>query len=417
MVLDRFNLIVLALNLLNILMIHNTYISITDKKSKTDIERVLSFTANFICIGIVQLCIKNPIISLSVQVVTILWIALTYKEKLKDNVVSAVVLSCLLTIPDYIAARLINTKTIMLCAIITYRMLVFSISLLFYGSCKKAMGSNQNEHSSLFMVAIPICSLIIQISTIIDNGITNSITIETLLIILINIIAYCLYESLATHYVRNANIAILQRENELYSRKCEIMRESTEELQAFRHDLNNQFIALNELLATNQIEEAKEQLHSLSAQTEPRIIYSYTGNTPIDSIINYKFQNAEKEQIKINTKIAVPSDIKIEVVDIITILGNLLDNAIEAVLLLKDNRFITLKLVYSQERLIIRVTNSFNGIVKSKNGSIITKKADTANHGFGLGNVQKIAEKYNGILKTDSSGGVFTVDVLLFIIS
>ena len=417
MVLDRFNIIVLALNLLNILILHNAYISITDKKRKTDTERVLAFAANFICIGIVQLCIRNPFISLSVQVVTILWIALTYKEKLKDNVVSAVVLSCFLTIPDHIATRLINTKTVLLCAIIAYRMLVLSASLLFYSTRKKALISNQYEHSNLFMAAIPVCSLIIQISIVMDNGITNSTTAGSLLIILINIIAYCLYESLATHYVRNANIAILQRENELYSRQCEIMRESTEELQAFRHDLNNQFIAMNELLSTNQIEAAKKQLHSLSAQTEPRIIYSYTGNTPIDSIINYKFQNAEKEHIKINTQIAVPSDIKIEIVDIITILGNLLDNAIEAVLLLKDNRFITLKLVYSQERLIIRVSNSFDGIVKSMNGSIITTKADTANHGFGLGNVQKIAERYNGILKTDSSGNVFTVDVLLFLFS
>lgn len=417
MVLDRFNVIVLFLNLLNILILHNAYISISDKNRKTDIERIVAFSAYFLCMGIVQLCIKSLIISLSVQLVTILWVALTYKEKLKDNIISAVVLSCLLSIPDYVASKIIRSKPVLLSIIIASRMLILAGSLLLYGFRKKNLGSNLNEHSILFMTAIPVCSLIMQGFILIDNGISYSITCGTILIILINIIAYCLYESLATHYVRNANIAILQRENELYSRQCEIMRESTEELQAFRHDLNNQLIAMNELLAANQVEAAKKQLHSLAVQTEPRIIYSYTGNTPIDSIINYKFQNAEKEHIKINTQIAVPSDIKIEVVDIITILGNLLDNAIEAVLLLKDNRLITLKLVYSQDRLIIRVTNSFNGIVKSMNGSIITTKADTANHGFGLANVQKIAEKYNGILKTGSSGGIFTVDVLLFIIS
>ena len=64
------------------------------------------------------------------------------------------------------------------------------------------------------------------------------------------------------------------------------MQSSTEELQGFRHDMNNQFIALSQLIKSEQYEEAEKQLSRLTSLTKSKIIYSTSGNVIVDGLIN-----------------------------------------------------------------------------------------------------------------------------------
>ena len=75
---------------------------------------------------------------------------------------------------------------------------------------------------------------------------------------------------------------MLQKENELYSRQCEIMQSSTEDLQAFRHDMSNQLIILNHLLEEGKDEEARRQFDQLSRFIKGKVIYSTSGNIIIN---------------------------------------------------------------------------------------------------------------------------------------
>ncbi|MDE7364029.1 MAG: ATP-binding protein, partial [Ruminococcus sp.] len=199
-----------------------------------------------------------------------------------------------------------------------------------------------------------------------------------------------------------------------YCRQCEIMKSSTDDLQSFRHDLNNQFIAMSELLSAKKYDDVQNMLNSLYEQTQADEIYSNTGNTAIDSIINYKFQNIVHDNITVDTKISVPSDIKIDTVDIITILGNLLDNALTAVMQ-TENRCILLKLAYTKGRLVIRVSNTYSNEIRYSGDDIITTKSDIENHGYGLKNIANTVEKYNGYMKTNHNDKKFTVDILLYL--
>lgn len=412
---EKFDFIVLMLNLFNVLIFHNVFSTILGNNKKTEIERILAYAANFICSAIAYLCVDQLLLSILVVWITLSWISLTYMEKMKSNILSVTLLTVFIVIPNYIIDRIIEDKAQLICVIMTVRLLMYAISLLLYSFGRYKATKNMRDYSGFVMVLIPIFSLIAECLIIQQIGITIHFVMSTASVFAINFIAYYLYEALTAHYVKSSSIALLRRENELYSRQCEIMKESTEKIQSFRHDLNNQFIAMAELLSKNQIQEAKKQLQALSFQTQPKHIYSNTGNTAIDSIINYKFQNADKEHIKINTHIAVPADIRIDVADIITILGNLLDNAVDAVMLISEERFISLKLVYSQDRIIIRVANSYNGKAKNKDGHYATTKKDTSEHGFGMKNVEKATEKYNGLIKTDSSDNMFTVDLIMFL--
>lgn len=177
------------------------------------------------------------------------------------------------------------------------------------------------------------------------------------------------------------------------------------------------FISLSQLLSAKKYTDAEAQINKLSQQTKSNIIYSTSGNIIIDGLINYKLQNAINDNIKVKTEIAVPVHLNIETTDITTVLGNLLDNALTEILKIEEEkRLLTLKIVFSQQRLIIRVSNPYRGNIMCKDGRILTSKGENNNHGYGLSNISKAVDKYNGYMDVNYSDSIFTVDIIMYII-
>ena len=194
------------------------------------------------------------------------------------------------------------------------------------------------------------------------------------------------------------------------------MQTSTNELRAFRHDLKNQMIGVSELMSAERYEEAKELVGELSGKLNTKTLYSTTGNIPIDSIINYKLQSAGNEQIRVEAEIAVPEDFWMNISDSITVLGNLLDNALYAERQVEESeRYLKLKVVFDKGRLMIQCANPYVTEVRYEEGEIISTKTDRKEHGFGLKNIEAVAEKYNGCVNVNHKDGVFSVDVLLYL--
>lgn len=78
-------------------------------------------------------------------------------------------------------------------------------------------------------------------------------------------------------------------------------------------------------------------------------------------------------------------------------------------------RSLSLKLIYNRDRLIVRVSNPYMTEIRYENGEIITSKNDSHHYGYGLKNVEKIVEKYDGYMEINHDNNVFTVDILLFV--
>ncbi len=402
------------LNIFNILTTHNVFSSLYPGTKQTDEGRILPYTANFVCTAIVYLFADNFFVLTVAEFFTVLWISLTYREKLNENIPGVGILTLLFTVPDHLARVATDSDISYVLSRITVTMLISAGSLLPRCRFEKDRTEKYKNYPVIFMIFVILCSLAAEVVLIQENGITGKALIISLPVFAADIFAYFLYESSARHYVRSVNMEMLRRENDLYFRQCEIMEKSTEEMRSFRHDLNNQFIALSRLLSEGQTEKARKHLDSLFSQTKQMTVYSCTGNIPVDSIINYKLRLAETEHIKISTHIAIPPDIKMDTADIVTVLGNLLDNAIEATVLKREDRRIYLKLFYTQGRLVIRVSNSYNGQIRKDGDRMVTTKTDNKRHGYGLANVEKIAEKYGGVLKIGNTEDEFTADLLMY---
>lgn len=240
--------------------------------------------------------------------------------------------------------------------------------------------------------------------------------VATTLIYFINILVFYLYDSLASSYIKIAETTILEKEREFYYHQCSMMQASTEELRAFRHDLKNQLIGVTELIKAGNEENAKKMLETMYEKVSMKTLFSATGNIPIDSIINYKLQNVGNEQIQVETDIRIPADFEIDISDCITILGNLLDNALYALKQVeKSKRYLQLKLVYEKGVLMLRCVNPYVTQVQYENGKIVSAKEDRETHGFGLKNIEYTVKKYNGCMEIQHENHKFVVDILLYL--
>ena len=140
------------------------------------------------------------------------------------------------------------------------------------------------------------------------------------------------------------------------------------------------------------------------------------GNIIIDGLVNYKLQSVASENIKVETEIVVPKQLNIDIADFVTLLGNLLDNALEALKKVdREQRILTIKIMFSQERLIGRITNTYCGEIYLKDDKILTSKKEKQKHGYGLSNVEKIIKKYNGYMEIDYANWEFRVDFIIYL--
>jgi len=207
------------------------------------------------------------------------------------------------------------------------------------------------------------------------------------------------------------------QEKEYYFAQCQLMQESAEQVKTVRHDIKLHLATLKDFTTNGNMDEIKSYLDSLVEDIEKSEIYSDTGNIAFDSIINYKLQNAKRDNIKLDLNVAVPPELNVEVVDIVTIIGNLLDNALEAVAKVSE-KIIKIDIKFNKGGLFAKIENSFNGEVKydenKAEGSIVSLK-NSNEHGYGLKNIKQSVEKYNGHMKISHTENIFSTGVLLYV--
>lgn len=423
---DTYTIVYLITNLFNIAIIHK-FMQTFFKERRTSLPIcVIFYFSHFLITSLLYLFVDIPLLTLVMNWVIMFGISLNYKASIQKCLLSSFFTLAVLMITEVVVVAITGYFQFSFFAegnysnslgVIVTRLVSYMVALIFANF--KAIKSNQKVNKTVWIasVLIPITTIVLQIM-ILTPGERNQteVIVSLTLALLLNVTAFYLYDSLASSYIQIAKTEVFEKEKEFYYNQCQIMQSSTEDLQAFRHDLKNQFIAVSELIDTGKYDIVKEHIDKLSDRINVRTIYSTTGNTPIDAIVNYKLQNAVNEQIKVNAEIAAPSDLEIDISDIITILGNLLDNAICAVKQLPENeRCLSFKLMYSQDRLLIQVSNPYITEIQYENGEIISTKEDKKTHGFGLKNIEKAVEKYDGYMEINHENSIFTVDILMYL--
>lgn len=426
MKLTTYSIIYLVSNFFTIFIIHRFTELFFQKHNFNKILTNIAYLSYFVITSFVYLILDIPIVTLALNWIIVFIISFTYETTNQKRAMYTTYIIVFMLFPELIVGAstgyfhfsfFVDGSYRNSIGIIVTKIMTFSEVLLLKNY--KSTRENQNVGWNLWLssILIPISTLIYEIMFVNSNNLSQfKVVASVVVLFIINITSFYLYDSLSKSYVQQSKLSVLETENALYSKQCEIMQSSTEELQAFRHDMNNQFITLSQLIGSQKYDEAEQQLNELSSMTQNKIIYSTSGNVIIDGLINYKLQNAQNDNIKVRTKIAVPVHLHIDTSDMVAIIGNLIDNAIKALQSVQYNeRELSLKIVFSQQRLLIRISNPFIGDIICKDGKIISTKENNRKHGYGLKNIAKSVDKYKGYMDIDYSGNIFTVDIIMYI--
>lgn len=267
----------------------------------------------------------------------------------------------------------------------------------------------------LAIIIIPTSSVYLELMIFQQKNIESGIAgISLVCVLAMNFILVYLYDSLSIMFQERTQAAIILREKDYYHEQSEMLKRKHEELRQFRHDMENRIIVMQQMLKDREYGTAMEYTEQISEKLRQTEIYCITGNTAIDSVLNYKLTKASEKGIKIKSNVAIPEKIGIDDEDIVVILGNLLDNAIEATEKLKEDKYISIDLEYDKGSVFIHVINSYDSLVRFSNGKILTRKEDEYLHGIGLQSVNTVVKKYNGLLDIEHDNLEFTVNVLLY---
>ena len=193
-------------------------------------------------------------------------------------------------------------------------------------------------------------------------------------------------------------------------------------IRGMRHDMKNTISLIMQLVAGKE-EELQAYLEELN-QTMDRLEFRFkTGNTVVDTLLNMKYHEIIRAvpDLRMDVEgLQFPEKLFIQSYDIGIILGNALDNAMEACRKLKVKEpdaeaFIRISSFQKRELFFLKVENSFDGKVvrKPQNEFPVTDKADRENHGIGLANIKSTAEKYQGTMDFKVKGRVFILSVMM----
>lgn len=205
---------------------------------------------------------------------------------------------------------------------------------------------------------------------------------------------------------------IAEYQNDLITRHCDEVQNIYRTMRGWRHDYHNHIQALLALSS----DEGKTRSYLLKLNDDLTSIDTVikTGNVMIDAILNSKLSLIKSKKIDINAKAAVPPRLHISEIDLCVIIGNLLDNAMEACLRQgeAENRFIRVFIGVLKDQLYVSVTNSVGGEIRKSGKNYLSVKKNP-NHGFGLMRVDKIVEKYEGFVNRQNEEGVFATEIML----
>ena len=183
---------------------------------------------------------------------------------------------------------------------------------------------------------------------------------------------------------------------------------------SLKHDIKNHIGAIGAFIQNNEMPKVLDYINQLEEHITFNNTFIDSGNLVIDSILNYKLDFVKTIGAKIDLDILVPLDLDLKSFDMVVILGNLIDNAIEALNKIDKNKVFSLSIKYDLGILIINCKNTFDGDISIKNGKLVTSKIDIKNHGLGLKNIESVLGNYNGAMEYSYDENIFMVDILMY---
>lgn len=375
-----------------------------------------SFSSYYIINSLCFLIASNPIVNLITNIVLLFLITMLFKCKMMIKIVISLLVYAVNMFSDgvvFAVSKALDINTIVISSGFITSLTVFAIEMI-WEHYKRFKYMEVIRTSYMFaLLLVPLCSIVIGILTI-QQANFRTVILSALLLI-INALVFYLFDSLVRLYNDRHEKMMLEQQNKAYINQIKLVYDSQNALRYYRHDMRNHLFKMRDMVEKSEYKQLEEYIGQATSymKLDKKVIDS--GNSEIDCLLNYKLRNIEEMNIKLETKFALPHELFINVFDINIVLGNLIDNALEA-LKQCDERELIIRLTYSKGVIFITKKNSFSGNIKidSNNQKLFTTKKDLNNHGLGLQSVQYTIDKYYGTMEIETIEKMFIVKALMY---
>lgn len=291
------------------------------------------------------------------------------------------------------------------------------ILVIFIKNRKKKLSIENLETKYLIVLSLlPITTvflivLMYQIMLIVDNNqLKITFIIASMLLILSNIVTFEVVRKQNKLAKSEYELKLLKESINEQTKHYEDLKSSQDEIRQMRHNMRSICIGTIAELKEGRTENALEQLQENIDIIEKTNKVIDTGHPSIDSIVENKLNRCNELKINSNLSYQYKEPISINEIEIAVIVGNILDNAIEACQKVNNNieREIWGSITVDKQNIIINIKNT---AVDSNN--LKTSKIDRKSHGYGLKSISHIAKKHNGYAKFSFNENIFTSYVIL----
>ncbi len=417
-------IVILFSNLLGVYSVYKALNLFFEKEAISKVILVLSLIGYEIFIVIIVDYIKMPIALLILTVLIYFLLTFNFKTSLQKRILFTVITTSVFSFAELLSYLIIYGATI---EFFNYNEKIFDVLGVFSSGIIKLAAvlmikvfKKSDKESSLPKIIwisislLPVLSLIIAIGLIYTGQRKDTMVIIGLgLLALLNFLIIYLYDVLSYYYQEAKNRQVLELKNRYYEQQINTMELSNDNIRGIRHDLINILSLINTCIETGATERAKEYIAKEIDKIVDGKIYSNSGNLELDSILNFKINEMNIKGIEYKLDIRIESPIETADMDLIILLGNLLDNAIEVNNGIV-NKYINMVIISSMSCLTIKITNPYEGKIELEDGNIKTKKANKEAHGIGLKNINNVVEKYNGVADFCYENNIFEVKILMY---
>lgn len=391
-------------------------------------------------ISIVYVCVhflKNYTIVklLMIMLTMLIVIRFLYEISAVKTIILTLLIQGIIGVIDYIVIMIVtarynnidiledSTDLIGVLVIIASRIILFLFLIIIkrISVIKKKNVIDMSNKEWLQFIIFPIFTLITVIVmtnsmvTSYHEDIVNVYYVIAIVLIVLNMVVFHLINEILENSQRIREADVLKQQSigqlELYNslrKNYDIQRKRT-------HEYKNQIMCIDSLLKKKNYNKLEEYINSIFDKLDGQLDMVDTNNEVVNAVINAKYYEALQNDVLFILKINDLSHIKVSDEDIVTILSNLLDNAIEAAGQCDiDKRTVGIKLLYEDDVLSIAVSNSYKTEPEiMEDGYMRTIKDDKEQHGLGIRNVVATLEKYNAEYIIDYKNGEFVFSIIM----
>lgn len=373
---------------------------------------IISYIMTLVC----YIFFNNMAVNLVISLMAIFLIGCTYSGSLKKTILLSVMCYAIQCASDVIAVflftKLSDNGNYELVSMYLSVLLFYIIVIVLKNVYKKQVQEEFSGQWSYLLISA-ICSICILYMIANDTGMGRiTIVVTGMVVLAVNIMLYRFYESMSDRFIYEQDNILLRKQMDIYEQQISANVENAEKIRAIRHDMKHHIREIKELAEKGMTKEINEYIDMLAGDINEAQSYIDTGNAALDGIVNYYMSVAATENIIFDTNISVPQNMQIKTYDLNIIMGNLLDNAFENTMMAK-NKQVLLKMKYFNSILYISSINTYTGAIKKSGEKFISLKDNS--HGYGVDNIKRIVNKYNGNIEIDYKNNIFNISIMLYI--